>query len=403
MVRATHPPDRALISSSEAERFVKPIQSAAALLALFVGHLVPAGVAAQSRRLVEDFRILPAESDSLAFSAIADIESGRGGRVYVLQPDLRVVQVFDSSGKRVRVIGRRGSGPGEFQFPLRLGLKQDSLWVWDPTSARISVFDEGGRLQRTISLGTVGSARLLASGEVAIKRYDEDAVRDGGVARLRAPLLRYSAGGAIVDTLLHLDADSVGPLRIPVAAGMAQGQQPFTTTPLWAVSPSGTSLVLVERNLASRPGDAIYRIRRVSTAGQVIFVREVKYTARRLEDADLEAVVDAWVARLTSSERGRPSSGTVRRDQVRRAIYRPATLPPVGDILIGSDDSIWLRRVDSRSGNTASWIRFDATGRSIGEVEAPVEAQLMRASATHVWAVVRDTDGVPAVVRYRVQ
>jgi len=353
-------------------------------------------------RLVEELRISPGEADTLAFSSVADIEIGPDGVLYVLQPDARVVQVFDSLGRRVRTIGRRGSGPGEFQFPLRLGMKQDSLWVWDPTTARISIFDDGGRVRRTISVGALGSARLLATGDVVVKRYDEDAVRVAS-GRLSAPLLKFSAQGAMLDTLLALEAESVGPLLIPFGAGIAQGPQPFSSSPLWALSPTGWTLVLVERHLAERPGAAFLRIRRVAVDGRVAFTREVAYVARSVEDADIDAAVDSWYERLSRPTNRRSAGSGVRREQIRRAIHRPKTLPAVSDLLIGRDDRIWLRRTDARRPEVDTWMLIDADGGFVQDVEAPAGALLLRASSSHVWGVVRDADGVPSVVRYRIR
>jgi len=44
------------------------------------------------------------------------------GRIYVADTHAHDIKVFDDDGKLVKVIGRRGEGDGEFNFPTHLGL-----------------------------------------------------------------------------------------------------------------------------------------------------------------------------------------------------------------------------------------------------------------------------------------
>jgi hypothetical protein len=54
------------------------------------------------------------------------------------------IVVFDSTGRYVRTIGRKGAGPGEFQQPYSLGWLGDTLLVLDPRNARIGKFSKSG-------------------------------------------------------------------------------------------------------------------------------------------------------------------------------------------------------------------------------------------------------------------
>ena len=57
-----------------------------------------------------------------ALSRPYDIACDNEGNVYVLERSESVVKVFDKSGKYLRTIGRRGQGPGEFNFPVSLSV-----------------------------------------------------------------------------------------------------------------------------------------------------------------------------------------------------------------------------------------------------------------------------------------
>lgn len=58
------------------------------------------------------------------------VVADRAGRTYVLTRDPAIVR-FTREGAQDESYGRRGGGPGEFQMPVALGAKGDTLWVMD--------------------------------------------------------------------------------------------------------------------------------------------------------------------------------------------------------------------------------------------------------------------------------
>ena len=67
-------------------------------------------------------------------------------KIYVSDSDNHRVQVFDSEGNPIQIIGKMGKGKGEFQFPY--GLASDSqkqLYVADLTNGNISVLSSSGQ------------------------------------------------------------------------------------------------------------------------------------------------------------------------------------------------------------------------------------------------------------------
>ena len=66
-----------------------------------------------------------------------------------------VVRVFDGDGKHRMDIGRRGSGPGEFNLPRDLAIGKDGkLYVVDGGNFRVVVFDRNGKY--LTAFGSVG-------------------------------------------------------------------------------------------------------------------------------------------------------------------------------------------------------------------------------------------------------
>ena len=76
-------------------------------------------------------------------------------RLWVADSQRHCVSAFDLAGRFLAALGRRGSGPGEFNFPTHLA--QDAahnLFVTDSGNGRIQMFDASGQFLRQVgSLG----------------------------------------------------------------------------------------------------------------------------------------------------------------------------------------------------------------------------------------------------------
>ena len=68
------------------------------------------------------------------------------GRIYVADTYAHDIKVFDDDGKLLEVIGQRGEGDGEFNFPTHLTFAADKLYVTDTLNSRIQVFDADGKM-----------------------------------------------------------------------------------------------------------------------------------------------------------------------------------------------------------------------------------------------------------------
>jgi sugar lactone lactonase YvrE len=68
------------------------------------------------------------------------------------------VEVFSLTGEHLRTIGKRGPGPGEFNFPTNVAVGPDgNLYVVDMLNFRIQAFDPEGQL--VSMFGTIGAGQ----------------------------------------------------------------------------------------------------------------------------------------------------------------------------------------------------------------------------------------------------
>jgi hypothetical protein len=104
--------------------------------------------------------------------------------------DVSRVHYFDASGKRVRIVGRKGQGPEEFQYLTSIcRTRGDTLILNDSHNRRLSILDGSGRIVRTILQGDNGSAPFsfcLDDGTFVLERsMGEAGARQSRITRLR--------------------------------------------------------------------------------------------------------------------------------------------------------------------------------------------------------------------------
>lgn len=351
-----------------------------------------------------ELRIGSADGDHDALSRVSDVAVGRDGSIYVALPQERVVRVFSAAGRFVRDIGRGGDGPGDFRSPDKLGWKGDSLWVSDHQLTRTSLFDRGGRFGSSCTFVWSSRSRipltyipwqLLADGSVL-----------GGKVRVPQPYsesspvllaeVRFTRSGRPIDTVAVLAATHAG---LVVERGRAPpiiAAQPFRDDPLLAVSPDGSGIVIVNRDAATRRVGDAFVVTRLGPAGDTVFTRVYRYTARPLPVSEVATTLEDLARGMRRVSRDRDLS-----TRIRRAMYVPRFRTPIEEVVAGRDGTIWLRR--ESSGLTARrWTVLDARGNLLRTVEVPVGTRVLQAEAGRLWGVQEDADGIPYVVRLRV-
>jgi hypothetical protein len=102
-----------------------------------------------------------------AFGNIRNFVVDEQGSIYVLDGKNYRVQAFDSQGKYIRTIGRKGQGPGDLDSPLSLALNRtsDELLVLQGIR-RLSFFRTEGPFIRQLSINNSIRAQLDSRGQI---------------------------------------------------------------------------------------------------------------------------------------------------------------------------------------------------------------------------------------------
>jgi hypothetical protein len=141
-------------------------------------------------------RVATIDPDSAGLDgAVRSIAADGDGNVYLAGYGAGGIYVFDGAGKPLRVLGRAGSGPGEFKDRYSLAWTGDTLAVYDPQNGRVELVDRTGNWVASVpSLRISGGSdvRLYQSGSKAFFRPSYEKV--AGDERLHASVIRAGLG-----------------------------------------------------------------------------------------------------------------------------------------------------------------------------------------------------------------
>lgn len=144
--------------------------------------------------------------DGAILASANSLVRDRHGRIYIGDNSDRRIKVFGAEGSQQRPVGSPGAGPGEFITLFSAGLLGDSVYGWDASANRITVFGPNGERVRDFALRKPGSpslsrirtmddSLLVASGWVAgahdrplVEIYDRAGTRLAGMMNLERVL-----------------------------------------------------------------------------------------------------------------------------------------------------------------------------------------------------------------------
>ena len=383
----------------------------------------------------EEMRIGDVDDPDYGFSRVAGVDVDDEGNIYVGEALVPEIRVYDADGVLLRRIGRRGEGPGEFQRAPRFGVFGDTLWTLDNAPDRITLFDLRGTV---LSTGTAERVMVPLPSSIAhvlpwIMRPDGRFIshlarvssgrRDppSGVEAtdsITVPFVLFDATGAVTDTvgwagrppprLWRPPSEYDGEMKsIEVGGNQRFVPQPPSGLPWWL--PQLDGYILIESPLAEAEGEGILMFTRFGLAGDTIFSRVVRYDPVPYSAEDLDSIA----ARGARGESGGmlpfyipgrppPPDWEVITRRLRAEMDFPSFQMPFEYPWAARDGSVWLRWQDADR-PVARWILIDAEGFPRGELELPLDHQILWSRGDIFWAADPDEFDVPWLVRYRIR
>jgi hypothetical protein len=191
------------------------------------------------------------------FTLIGGLRELPGGKVLVVDPRDKVVEIVDLGSGNATKIGREGSGPGEYQFPRSvLAMPNNETFLVDPMQTRMLRIDAAGKVVETVSYpSTMGPGMQVVGSDAQGRVYWEGSAigpgggqltfgpgSDGGVqSRDSVPVIRWDRRTNKLDTLLMVKGPT---MKVNMSGGQNSRSvmirtQPFTSRDGWGVAPDG--------------------------------------------------------------------------------------------------------------------------------------------------------------------
>ncbi len=339
------------------------------------------------------------------------------GRIAFTQYQDGQVTVYDADGTRLASVGREGDGPGEFRYPQYIGFVGDSLWVWDSRHRRLSLFALGPepRFLRDASVGGTSAHAgpdSLPMFERATPRgvYADGTILAAVTGSLDPELLSSVGNVQYVRTTVE------GEVRYPVARvlrppnlvtvsrDLGNGRTTGMGTPLpwvmrsYVVAGSDPEDVAVVRTAA----DAETSLATVSVtrlAGQdTSWITEFRIRAHPITGERADSAVDAVVSRISDAQQAEWNM----RNEYRNRVTFPPVVPPLSEVLLGADGSVWVGLTPVPDYPDGTWIVLDGDGHPSTRVTIAGDGrEVVQASRDVVWVSEADSLGVESLARYR--
>jgi hypothetical protein len=327
----------------------------------------------------------PSSADLMGVNAL-DVDSR--GNVYVADRSSQLV-VFSPAGAVIRRLGRKGQGPGEFDWLQSVHvLPGDSVYAFDSGLSRVTVFGPGSdRAAYSVNVGTgamlfpywvhpAGSTRSIFA---AYRAAFGDGDGRGPRGHRREVLRILNPDGSVRRDSVLSFAES----EMLFLHGAVEGvtYNPFGRQPVFAAGGGGR--VYAAWTGALDVGVYAADGRRVATIRPAIAA-----TPRPITASDRDSVVAAL---------GR----TVPPAEVRRAFAEigSESWPLFREMVVDDAGRVWLGLL-GRRGEPVHWTAFDASGARVASMDLPENVSLRVLRGSRAYAVELDADDVPRVVIY---
>jgi len=320
------------------------------------------------------------------------------GTVVVADGKAFDLRVFDASGKFRTRIGRKGEGPGDFQWITALLTASDTIVVADARASRLTYFDRTGRVLRTVPVqqlpiipspdGHGGSRSVI----VVRGRFPDGAMLATSViGRMDSPtgfyrdsvrVWRVDTDGRITQLGTIFSSEN---WIYRYSGGINFDSGPFGRIGVTAVTPRGYAV--------STGTD--YGIAEYSPAGKLSRVLRIRRT--------LAPVTPRDIAEYKTETVKTESPGFQKiREEANNWLTYPRTFPAFDSLVVDGAGRIWARNY-SKAVAPARWDVFDTAGRHLGTVQMPAVFDVLQIGRDFLLARAKGDDDEESVRLYRLR
>ncbi len=344
----------------------------------------------------EEIRIQSTDSvPGMLLAGVEDLAVLPDGRIVTTHRREQVVRVFDPNGSLIKVVGRRGDGPGEFRSIRQVGYVGNRIWVEDlgwyqlfdartyEPVGRVPRGPTSGHFQGLTSdstsfhyTGNGDSARVSIYDRTGEQRMPIDlALRVAGHT-FQVPWAESAPGGFLTGRTVQQTRYS------PLVTG---------TRP--RLIPGGREIVVLEASELWNGPPGQFTIRRIDTQTRRISPPvTASLPVRRVTPAEADSLIKTFAPPVNSPRDARTREAYIAKAKV------PATYPAFMSYTPSADGVLWL----AEYARPHTRLVIDLAGKPLMRVQLPTGLRVIAVSRTHLWGVTQDADDLPIIARYRV-
>ena len=322
------------------------------------------------------------------FGRVVGVVRTGDGHIAVADGFSREVRLFTSSGQYVATAGRAGEGPGEFRTlrpPMRCAA--DSIFVWDPSQQRVSVFNSAGVFARSFQDASLRGVHSESPGwKMSCNIHGMVAMTTRNLGDLRP------TGEGPVEIAMAVQLSSLRS-ETTVDLGSVPGDEFYFAQGTLAPRPLGrmTLLAVGSNRVYMATGEGA-SIEVFAFSGDRLKAIETDVAPVPLNGRRVKAFVEEAVSASRNGERARPFYEDL--------VY-PDKMPAYAAMLVDADDNLWLERYPMPGDHSvAKWRVYDPQGKLRALIEMPDGFEVFDIGSHYVLGVWRDSQGVDFVRMY---
>jgi hypothetical protein len=328
------------------------------------------------------------------FAGPGALDCDAAGNVYVMDFSDNNIKQFDASGKFMKLIGRKGQGPGEFSMPIDIVVAKDRLVVWDMGNSRLCTLTLTGKFIKAENAaafsGRPYKVGALSTGEIVLETektyFNEPDRPQDHFLEILTPDLQTKNKIYSQAVLRNKYMRTGGQLfNLP---------QPFCPDVHWDVSPSGTIAVGFSGK---------YEVTFYDKQGAEAFRFSHPYDPVKVTGDDEKSFFDGMSYTTgTGVKRGAP-------DHIVKNTTFPKFKPAFNALIVDSDGNTLIHTYRKSEEEMYRYFdAFDAQGRFIatvhveGDLHFPVQFRKSRIVDGCFWLVKYSSDELPHIIKYRI-
>lgn len=337
------------------------------------------------------------DADTIELSGVVWVGRLASGNTFAYDRGARAIRLFSPDGKPIGTFGRRGSGPGELQFPAWMASWHDTLFAVDLSTARLSRFSSTGTYLSGAPIPAAMLSRYAVAGRLRtgawVLRSSETTRGQQG----RNGVFRDEVDVAVAADLSTPSASPVARVRGHATLYRSRGSGSNASVTVSQAALAPPSIVLAGHGTMWIGDGATDSLVALTADGRRVAVVRVPWPARAVTADIVQRERERWRARSSDAQWQAAIDVSFAEGNV------PEMLPRFGSALVDDEGRLWVGSYVTAPDDAIEYAIFAPDGRPLARLAPPPRVRVRAAGSDWVLGVHVDEDEVESIREYRLR